>query len=314
MIGYVNQVVGDDLSKVEFTFFLGSYRYPDVDVVHFHDVDGILGGRERKPKERVAAATDILEHVHSNGIALVRTVVDSPGREDPALDILDRATNTFIVLDDATPTPDSQRTTLIPHAHYRERFLGYPRGEQVAGRLLCIARTGVGRAAEGPLKVFSVTDTPGLSLRIVGAADPALDSLVPRASARDRGESVSLRTERLSDAEIVREVGAAELVVLPEIVSLADMGLLFTVLSLDRPVLLPDSGAARALEEQVGAGWVLRHAGPVTAEILDEKMTELRGIDRAPRPHLEGRGLDSTAAAYAEVYRTATGHPMSLSL
>lgn len=305
MVGYADQVIGDQLADVEFTFFVGSYRYPDVDVVHFHDVDGFLGGRTKAQKERVAAATAIVDHAQSNGVALVRTVLDSsssPG--DPAVEILDQATSRFIVLDQVTATPYSDRTTVVPHAHYRDRFLGYPRGQQVPGRLLCIARMGVSRAADGPLRVFSVTDTPDLSLRVVGAPDPALESLLPRAIARNRA-TVSVRTEMLSDAEMIREIDGAELVVLPGAESLADRGLAFTVLSADRPVLLPDSGAARALAEDVGPGWVHRHTGPITAEVIDETVATMRSAAPAAHPALDERSLASTAAAYAEVYSSA---------
>lgn len=313
MLGYVDQVIGASPAEIDFTFFLGSYRYPDVDVVHFHDVDGFLGGRTKTPKERVAAATSIVDHAQKNGVAMVRTVLGSSGPQgDPALDILDQVTSRFIVLEDATPTPEAERTTLIPPAHHRGRFLGYPHGEQVRGRLLCIARAGIGRAAEGPLRVFSVTDTPGLNLRIVGAAEPALEPLLQRAVARNRG-TVSTRTETISDAETVREIDAAEMVILPEIQSLTDVTLLFTALSRDRPVLLPDSGAARALSESIGGEWIFRHEGPITAETLDAKVAELRYAMRSPCPHLEGRDLDATAAKYAGVYRAVVDQIMSRS-
>ncbi|GAA3287798.1 GDP-mannose--glycolipid 4-beta-D-mannosyltransferase [Nesterenkonia halobia] len=305
MTAYVDQIVGDDLSEVEFTFFMGSYRARDVDVVHVCDVDAFLGGRDRKPAERVAAATEAADDLRDRGIALVRTVVGPERPDDEALAILDRVTSTFVALDEVTPTPDPRRTVVIPHAHHRDRFLGYPRGEQVPGRILCVARAGVGRAAEGPLKVLSVTDTPDLSLRIAGEEDPTLETLLPRAIRRSRGR-VTARTETLSDAEVIREVDGAELVVLPAIDSLVDQGLLFTVLSMDRPVLLPDGAAARRLAEEVGPGWVLTHDGPITAEVLDEAVSELRGTERDARPNLAGRGLETTVAAYAEVHRAAT--------
>lgn len=306
MTAYVDQIVGDDLSETEFTFFMGSYRARDVDVVHFHDVDAFLGGRDTKPAARVVAATEAAEDLQDRGVALVRTVVGPQRGDDEALAILDRVTSTFVVLDEATPAPDPRRTVLIPHAHHRDRFLGYPRGEQVPGRLLCIARADVGRVAEGALKVFSVTDTPDLSLRVAGEEDPTLETLLPRAIRRSPGR-VTARTETLSDAEVIREVDGAELVILPSLDSLVDLGMLFTVLSMDRPVLLPDGPAARRLAEEVGPGWVLTHDGPITAEALDEAVAALRGTERGTRPNLDGRDFDTTVAAYAEVYRAAAG-------
>lgn len=304
MVAYVDQVVGDGLAKDEFSFFMGSYRARDVDVVHFYDVGGFLGGRDRTAKQRLATATEIVEDARSRGIALVRTVLGGPEREDAATGVLDEATDRFVVLDPTTPTPDPSRTTHIPHAHLRERFAGYPRGEQVPGRLLCIGRAGVGRSAEGPLKVFSVTDTPGLTLRVVGEEDPTVETTLARAVRRSPG-GVSSRTAMLSDGELIREIDGAELVILPATDSLADLGLLFTALSMDRPVLMPDGPDARALAEDVGPGWVLRHDGQLTAEALDEAVVELRSGARATRPDLDGRGIGATVAAYAEAYRSA---------
>ena len=74
---------------------------------------------------------------------------------------------------------------------------------------------------------------------------------------------------------------------------------------MDRPVLVPDGVAARRLDEEVGPGWVLRHDGPITAEVLDEAVAALRGTEREERPRLDGRNLESTISAYAEVYRAA---------
>lgn len=311
MVAYVDQIVGDGLAKDEISFFMGSYRARDVDVVHFYDVDGFLGGRDRTARQRLATATDVVEDAQSRGIALVRTVLGGPEREDAAADVLDEATDRFVVLDAATPTPDPSRTTHIPHTHLRERFLGYPRGEQVPGRLLCIGRAGVGRSAEGPLKVFSVTDTPGLTLRVVGEEDPVVETTLPRAIRRSPG-AVSSRKATLSDGELIREIDGAELVILPTTDSLADLSLLFTALSMDRPVLMPDGPAARQLAEEVGPGWVMRHKGPITAESIDEAVGAMRQSRRSVRPNLQGRDVSSTVEAYAAMYREAKSRTASV--
>ncbi|WP_310537066.1 hypothetical protein [Nesterenkonia flava] len=301
-VRYVDQIVGDELSGVDFGFFGAAYRDQDADVVHVHDLDALLG--EGKDPDRVAAAEEFIAALTSRSIALVQTLLPRDPRDTPAHQVLDRATNAFIILDEDTATPDPEITTLIPHAHFRDRFLGYPRGERIQGRVLCVSRTDTARSAEAPLKVFSVVDTADLTLRVVGEEDPDLEPLIGRAVRRTNG-AVSARLETLSEAEIVREIDGAEVVLLPETESLEDLTVLFLVLSLDRPVILPRSSTATALASEVGPGWIQTYEGPLTAEVLDEAVEAVRTAERGERPHLDGRDLETTAREYAEVFRRA---------
>ncbi|GAB3926799.1 hypothetical protein GCM10011575_08450 [Microlunatus endophyticus] len=276
-------------------------------MVHLLDAAQVLR-KGRTGAQRRAAAHALVATLAEHRIALVQTVLPVAGyaldRRDESHRILDRATTVFITLDETTVTPDPGRTTVIPHVHYRDRFLGFPVTTQVPGRLLCLSRTGLSRAAAGPLKVFSVMDTPGVSLRVVGDADPDLDELIPRAVRRNP-DSVSAAVEHLSDAELVRELSAAELVMLPGINTFADLTALFMALSLDRPVVVPRSTTASLLADQVGPGWVTCLPGPVTAELLDATIRTVREQVRTPRPDLDGRDPETVAEQYATVFHRA---------
>lgn len=302
-VRYIDQVIGDETHGIDFGYFGGAFRNQEADVVHILDLNALLG-ESTKDSARVAEAKSFVETLQEQRTALVQTILDSTPADDAAQQILDEATETFIVLDNHTPTPDASRTVVVPHAHFRSRFFGYPRAHEVAGRLLCVARSELSRSAEGPLKVFSVTDTPGLSLRVVGDEDPALEQLIPRA-VRRAGGSVSARTELLSDAELVREIDAAEYVILPQVTSLEDMTLLYLALSLDRPVMLPESELARELGAEVGPGWINCFDGPVTAEGIDQLVAQARALPRSVRPDLDARDPEVIARRYAEVYRAA---------
>ena len=309
---HIDQIVGDNLSEIDFGFFAGAYRGQETDILHVLDAEILLSGST--PEERVDTATTLIEQLREQGSVLVQTVIGSPTDEqsaDPARNLLNDATAAFIVLDESVETPAPERTTLIPHGHFREKFLGYPRGEEVPGRLLCISRSQLSRAAEGPLKALTVTDTPGLTLRVVGNVSPRLQTVVERSQTWNP-TTVSVRDETLSDAEIIREIDSAELVVLPEIETLTDAAMLFMTLSLDRPALVRDSESARLLAESVGDGWVLRYDGPLTAEILDQKVEELRSAQRAVSPNLKGRDIETTMAKYAEVYNAAARVPAAV--
>lgn len=306
---HIDQIVGDNISDIDFAFVAGAYRGQEADVLHVLDAEFLLNGST--PEERVATATTLVEQLREQNTALVQTVFGSPTEEqsaDAARIILDEATAAYIVLDETVETPAPERTTLIPHGDFREKFLGYPRAGEMPGRLLCISRSHLSRSAEAPLKVFTMADTPGLNLRIVGDVSPRLQAVLEGAQTRNPA-TISVRDEALSDAEFIREITSAELVILPEMETLTDAAMVFMTLSLDRPVLLPDSESAQLLAESVGEGWVLRYDGPLTAEILDQKVEELRSAQRAASPNLEGKDIETTMAKYAEVYNAAARVP-----
>lgn len=304
-VRYVDQVLGERLSDIDFQFFQGALSRYDVDVVHVHRLESLLGGPKKSSAERLAAATELVKTLASNRIALVQTLCGRrQGGQEEWCNVIDQATSAFIVLDEATPTPSEQDTTLIPHAHYRDRFLGYPRAEQVRGRILALSRDRLGSTSEAPLKTFGLTDTPGLSLRVVGEADASFADLAARARARNP-DTVSTCLERISDGAAVMEITAAELVILSGTQSLDELSMLFLALSLDRPVMVEESETMRLLSEEVGPGWIFQHVGPLTAELLDETIADVRRIPRADSPKFNGRGWDSTAAKYAQVFHAA---------
>jgi beta-1,4-mannosyltransferase len=140
-------------------------------------------------------------------------------------------------------------------------------------------------------------------LRIAGVASAALDGPLRTARAL-HSAIVSTRLELLSDGAQVQEIDAAELVVVPQIESLATLQLVFLALSLDRPVLARRTEALAALAGAVGPGWLHLSDGPITAEAVDRAYTSLRQ-ERTERPCLDGRDLVTTQGAYAAVFRDA---------
>lgn len=312
---YVDQVVGDNQGDIDFQYFGGTLKRLDIDVVHLVNPAQVLGGMGTMPRHkscgrRRSQALELVRTLDEHRIALVQTVFPAASgtwdtsTRDEGLEILNEWTAAFIALDELTATPDPARATVIPYAHYRDRFRGFPLAEQVPGRLLCVSRVGLARAAAGPLKVFSLIDTPGMSLRVVGDVDPGLGDLVPRAIRRSP-DTVSALVEHISDAELVSEMSAAEVVILPSIDSLGDLTTLFMALSLDRPVVVPQSPTTSMIANDVGPGWVHCLPGAMTAERLDDTIRAVRTTPHAPRPNLDGRDADAVAAQYAAVFHSA---------
>jgi beta-1,4-mannosyltransferase len=276
ILSYIDQIVGNEATPdVEFRFFEGKLPHADMDVIHLHRSTVLFGKGSRW--KRLAKLADFVLQAKRHKIAVVRTLsgADASGKG----------------------------VTLIPHAHYRERFLGYPRSAQVPGRLLRIAPV-LPKGVAPSLSNFFLTETPGLTLRVVGKPLSGAYIGLKGMAARDP-ERVTLLLETISDGSTVQEVTAAELVLLPKVAEIEDMQVLYLALSLDRPVLAPATDLTRRLADKVGAGWITLYEGPLTAEAIDSAVTSLRATPPSGSPQLDGPDLEGTAKMYAKVFREA---------
>jgi beta-1,4-mannosyltransferase len=308
---YVDQVVGAE-SSLEFRFSQGVLSDFDVDVVHVADprLDYVLGTRGAGGWHRLFASLVFARNLRRHRVALVRTLHSPDDRRRGwgwrlSERVLDRATTTFVVLEGSAATPDGSRTTVIPHPHFRDRYVGYPRGEIVEGRLLCISAGDLPSEAKHLLAIPHLADTNGLTLRLAGTASRALAESVRSTVAQQSG-IVSARLEPMSDGAQVQEIQSAELVVIPRTTSMSDVQLVHLVLSLDRPVLVPHSEAMARLAGQVGPAWVLLSEGSITTQSVDTAFEAIRSNRRSTRPTLDNRGLSETHAAYEAAFRAAS--------
>lgn len=308
-VGYADQVVGDDPDGIKYGSLTGVPRRADVEVVHLHRLTALGPLRRASGLKRLSVALAYAATLKLNRIALVRTWHGSDARGDGGRVnrlsnwIINQATSAFVVVDPSTRSPRPRATTVIPFGHYRERFLGYPRSAQVAGRIVCMAPR-LGWAVDRPIQAFLAAGDEDLSLRIVGEASPARTTVLERFAAVDPAR-VSTRIELISDGAIVMEMTAAELVVLPQTAELDDLHLVLLALSLDRPVLVPDNALTRSVAKAVGEGWVLRYSGTLAPEALEGAMKRLRAEPLAGQPDLEGRDRETTTRAYAEIFANA---------
>ncbi len=305
---YFDQVINRaEAHNLTFRFVEGRMRRLDVNVLHVRDylIDRPLGAGRVTPEERQEKLTEFLAELRKRRIRLVQTISQSQNvSEDsanrPGRDEIDAATSAWIVFDESTPTPDPERTVVIPLAHYRDRFLGYPRRKSIPGRVLLCVTPQSSTATARLLGVTRVTHIDDLNMRIVGEASPVL--------AADRNAvATSFRLEKLSDASLVQEVGEAELVVQPCLDSFEDWQTVLLALSLERAVLLPDTAAARHLADEVGTGWVQLSPAPLTAASIDTAITALRKTPPGSTPRLEQRDPMTVGDAYAEFFRNIVG-------
>lgn len=200
----------------------------------------------------------------------------------------------------------SAATTAIPHGNYREPFASFPREVATQGRLLFFgilkAYKGIGHL----LSEFAAVDDSAMTLRLVGEPQHAATvAAIDDAARVDR--RVSKRYGFIADADLVSEVSAASLIVLPY-TELHSSGAVLVALSLDRPVLLPSSPTADALREEVGARWVHVFSPPLTADDLQRAMS---CSPPSGSPNLNGRNWNVVRDAHTAAYRTLLNHTQS---
>jgi beta-1,4-mannosyltransferase len=245
---YVDQVVGEGSPTVEYTF--GNTRpNPSIDVIHLPRFEALHGPDAPTGRPLLRSVIGFVLRLLRHRVALVRTLhgVDrrrSRGRSERlATWILDRATTAFVVVEDSAPLPRSGRTTVIGLGTFRDRFVGYPRSEQTPGRLLFLAPVQLGGGVQPVLRAFPDATSPSLSLRVLGPAPAPLVEQVTQLTREHPAISACL--EHVSTGTVIKEMTASEMVILPGVERLEELTVLTTALSLQRPVLVPDSPTAQ---------------------------------------------------------------------
>lgn len=216
---------------------------------------------------------------------------------------VDALTAARVVLNDTTPV-EGQLSVLVPHGHYRTWFARYPAPEVVPGRLVFVGKVRRYKNVEGLLRAFSdLPSDAGHTLHVAGK--PSSPQLTERLQALAAGDGrVVLRLGFVEDADFAREVGEAELVVLPYH-EMHNSGSVLAALSLDRPVLVPDNEFNRALAAEVGEGWVLRFTGELDAADIQDALDRSRTVPRPPRPDLTARDWSTAGEAHRAAFTAA---------
>lgn len=244
-------------------------------------------------------------------IAIVRTVHnptphEAGGRlENILLRWCDHQTDLWIALNHTTQLSRGGRSRVIPHGHYRDLYPKARLSQSMHGRLLYF---GLVRQYKGVLRLvtaFGGMSQPELSLRILGRPNSEqLGSAIEAACRADPRISAELRY--VEDEVLVRDIGEAELVVLPYR-EMHNSGALLLALSLDRPVLVPDSPVTSALAAEVGPGWLLTYRGELDASILGDSLVRVRSTQRPVQPDLTARDWRGLGDQHRDAYCQAAG-------
>lgn len=287
------------------TLLVGRY-----DVFHIHWPETLVRGSD--------APRTVLRHLllglavarmSLSRIPVVRTLHNESPHEPPALPTrlllaqLDRRTRATISLNPHTRGLPGVPNVVIPHGHYLPWFAKYGRSESQRGLLVSFGAIRRYKNLGRLVTVFSAIDDADLRLTIAGSAsDASLADELRTAAAHD--PRVDVRVGFVADAQLVDLVTSSELVVLPY-AQMHNSGALLAALSMDRPVLVPDSEVNRALAEEFGDQWVRRYEGELHPEALLEAVRSPAPVEA--HPPLDSRNWDLVGGQHAMAYRTALG-------
>ncbi|PPH44526.1 hypothetical protein C5D09_13115 [Rathayibacter sp. AY1C9] len=307
---YVDSIVDGLAPGVELLFF--SWRsalLADYDVLHVHWPELMIRGRSPLHRFLRRRALDVLlVRLALQRIPLVRTVHNlhphelGPAAERRSLARVDRATDLFVRLNPTTVAPGRAPAVTVLHGHYRDQFAQHPLPEREHGRVLYF---GIIRPYKGVVElmdVFRGVEDDSLSLHVVGSPSTGQRELVEERAARDTRVRTTLR--RVDDAEMVDEIGRAELIVLPYR-EMHNSGSILVALSLGRPILVPRTPTNTALAEEVGSDWVIEYDGELTPELITAALERTRARPPEGLPALSGRDWDVLGLQLKKAYEGA---------
>nr|WP_246306501.1 glycosyltransferase [Herbiconiux flava] len=281
------------------------------DVLHIHWPEFLVRGvSKRDALLSLVRLPRLLRKLKRDRIGVVRTLHNlTPHESGHPLEArltaaLDGRVHKYIALNPVT-TINGESPELILHGDYVERFSVHPRAVQQPGRVLYFGLVRPYKGIDTLIDRFAEIDTPGLSLRIVGRPNSdAMRRLVLQAEADD--PRVSARLEFVADKEMVAEVTAAQLIVLPYR-EMHNSGILLVALSLGRPVLTLDTPVNRSISQEVGPGWIWFYTGELSSEIIEGTLEEVAALDRPgdAHPTFDSRDWASVGRKHGDVYRKA---------
>lgn len=206
------------------------------------------------------------------------------------------------------PDLSNVKAIVLPHGDYRATVA--PQDRAAARSRLGVTAAGTVLAFVGKIRrykgvsvlldAFTALDADDAGLIVAGALGDDSGPMLEAASARD--ERVRLVLKHLDDSEIEQVISAADVVVLPY-EAVTNSGSAILALSLDRPILVPDTPLFRELRAMVGADWVMCFTPPLTEGTLrDASRWSERVIGLSPR--LDDLDWDGIAGRLAAWYGT----------
>lgn len=282
----------------------------DYDVFHVHWPEILLEGTTpAKTAVRRLLFVLFMIRMRVRGIPIIRTLhnLELPSGIDPVevalLRAMERQTAVWIRLNTSTELPDDRPGVTILHGHYRDWYGQYAAAPQVPGRVIFQGLVRRYKNVPALVTAFRGMTDPAASLHILGKpSTPELADQIRIAAGDD--SRISLQLGFVEEEDLVAEITAAELVVLPY-QEMHNSAAVLTALSLDRPVLVPDNEVNRKLAAEIGPGWVHTYTGDISSTALEAALADVRNERPDGRPDLDARDWDLGGIQHADAYRLA---------
>lgn len=283
------------------------------DVFHTHWTEAVMqsDSRAKRLAKQVLMLVVVLV-MRLRRVAIVRTMhnIQPPSDLSPierlVLRLVDAGTRLHIRINPVTDTTDKTPSVTILHGHYVDWFARYEPRPVVPGRFGYFGLVRRYKGVETLIAAFTRLTEDSLSLRIGGrpSSHELATSLHQEA---DDDPRVRLDLHFLQDEELAAIATESEVVVLPYRF-MHNSGSVLAALSLNRPVLVPDNAANRALSAEVGEGWLQFFDGDELQP--DDLTTALAAVRSAhlDRPDLTKRSWTNVATDHVNAYRRALGH------
>lgn len=284
------------------------------DLFHVHWPEYLLRhpSRSRALFKRLGVCA-LLLRLWAAATPVVRTLHNPSPHEDGGwmerllLRGLDRLTTRRICIN-AADDGDGAAADTILHGHYRDWFAARKVPATVPGRVLYFGLIRPYKGVEALLDAFRGLPDSALPdvtpmLRIVG--NPSTQAMRETVqSACDADPRIGALLRYVDDDVLAREVGEAQLVVLPYR-QMLNSGALLLALSLSRPVLAPWSEANARLADEVGHDWVHLYRDELDAGTLSTTLRMLQTDAPQGCPDLSRRDWPALGRQHHVTYISA---------
>jgi beta-1,4-mannosyltransferase len=311
---YATQMRDGAPAQVTVKFFDWRYAlHGDYDVLHVHWPEFLVrGGSKKDALLALWRLPRLMRRLRRRKVAVVRTLHNLTPHERGRHPLeswltkrLDRLVTRYIALNEATETSGLD-ADLILHGDYIQQFAQYERSSRVPGRVLYFGLVRPYKGIDSLIDAFNTLADPALSLRVVGRPNSSsMRESVEEAAAANA--HISVRLEFVSDAELVSEVSAADLIVLPYR-EMHNSGSLLVALSLGRRVLTLDTPSNRALANEIGDEWLSLYSGELTPKVLADAVSATRRRDEGETdsvPRFRGRTWQDVGLKHYATYLRA---------
>jgi beta-1,4-mannosyltransferase len=218
------------------------------------------------------------------------------------LHLFEKLVWTRIFLNNSPENHDPHGITIV-HGEYRSWYApnGLPPRSDPQPQISYVGLIRQYKGVESLITAFNDAHISGAQLLIAGKSlDPQyLSSLLQAASVNER---ISIQPGHVPDDELVSILVNSDLVVLPY-KYMYNSGALILALSMDVPVLVPDTPANRAMRDEVGESWIHLFSWPLDKDDLHRAWRAAQEIGPfGPYPNLEDRTWELSSWRHRRLY------------